>query len=715
MAIYKDWNRWLSSYFFNTEKAGLDVLLYISKEIIVEIGRKNDLQITDTITDDDVYCEFLEMVKGYNPYRKKDHHPRLICTRAYEVYCENDPDTRLILNETSPPPLLPYLAIFVLAEVESKDEEINDNAYYIRLRTLLGIQADIKFDDFSKMEDLWKILEHWSCITTKGNYGYFHLLNIQGKRHIKYPRSQALLLGDDKDKLPDIFYVAGFELGVLPDEGELCVAVLEYGKKVLHQRTLNLLKKGDYVLKGRCMELFLQEFEEWDGNPGSDESSNQKVSMVRSRSNIRLSLDIVGNTISFYLRLFENDEFPSGGYFLDMGGKKTICCRRNNPRWSTRISVANDEPYQASFDWRKDSSFSDSTNGYKAKFKGKNIFVFLKGEKECLPSNEWIEVNSLGRDDEFILLVHHDKSEEVWRWLEYANKRERLAYQGVPDGWTIFFGKNPSVEQKPPAGLTIEKSISMVFEGGIKVARKPVTHLYIENSTHFIPKIHLRNIPPGVCVLALYDNKSHQLQEIETCVLKLPDSLPCDKVIRIEVQDENNQILKSKTIQFRKPHLAAEWENVPHRNSCGEKEQGLQQYASGAIVNGISALSEIRTANIHQRIQRWAPNESAKHTLGMKPGQINDKPLQDDGWKGDAIWGITQNTACFLQNEDFLKNEFDIKHDSLDSKGKNEQANIELWKKALIECENKEIYPNLRAVKELFNKYITFAKSLNNE
>ena len=716
MPSYHEWNQWLSSHFFNPENAGLDVLLYITKELIVDIGRKNDLQITDSITDDAVYSSFIDIVKEYNPYYNATVYPEAICTRAYRVYYGDKPINNLILDRESPPPILPYLALFILADVESNDDGIHDNAYYSRLRKLLCVGDSVAFDDFKKMDILWNGLEKWSRYYRKGNYGYFRLLTISKMRHIKYPRSQALLMTDDRGELPDIFYAAGFEPSVLPDEGELCAALIEHGRQMLHQRTITLLQRGDAVLKERFIELVSYEFEEWDGNPTSDDRSIAKAASVRSRSNMRLSLEIIGNTIAFYLRLFENDEFPAGGYLFDVDGQRIICRRRNNPRWSTRFSTSNSELYHASFDWRKDGVFCDTINGYKARLKGKNIRVFVKGEKECLPSNEWIEVNSLAIDDEFILLVHNDELEDVKRWVQHSAQWKHFTHCGIPDCWTIFYGNHPSAEPHPPAGLIIEKSISMVFEGGVKVGRKPATHLYIANAPLFIPKIRVHNAQSDIKLLALYNNNEHILDAIEIGLFKLPDQLPCDTTIRIEILDINNQILKSKTIRFRQPHLAADWGSVPRRNSSGEKDinQDCQEYASGAKVNISNTIAELGYTDMYTRIQRWVSKENAQFTLG-KLGQVNDKPLQNDGWKSDAIWAITSGNVCFLQTESFLKGDFDVKNYLSDRKVKSESSGIELWKTVLIGCRKKKLYPNLKSVKELLEKFIKFAESINNE
>lgn len=711
MPSYHEWNQWLSSHFFNPENAGLDVLLYITKELIVDIGRKNDLQITDSITDDAVYSSFIDIVKEYNPYYNATVYPEAICTRAYRVYYGDKPINNLILDRESPPPILPYLALFILADVESNDDGIHDNAYYSRLRKLLCVGDSVAFDDFKKMDILWNGLEKWSRYYRKGNYGYFRLLPISRMKYIKYPRSQALLMTDDKDKLPDIFYAAGFATGMLPNEGELCAALLEYGKYNLHKRTLRLLNTGDDVLKERCLELISLEFEEWDGNPTTDEESLGKAAAVRLRANIRLSLETTGNTIAFYLRLFEDDEFPEGGYLLDLDSKKLICRRKNNPRWSTRISTSSGEFYSELFDWLKDLTFCDSLNNYKARFKGKNILVFVKGEKECLPSNEWIEVNSLATDEEFIMLVHNERLEEVKSWGQHGAQWKLLTYCGMPDDWTMFYGNNPSVELKPPSGLIIEKSISMVFEGGVKVGRKPVTHLYIENSPLFIPKIRIHNAPPEIKVLALYSNKECFLESIHG-LFKLPDLLPCDTAIRIEVLDRNNQVLKTKNIRFRKPHLAADWGSVPHRNSSGDKDKDCQEYASGAKVNGVTTIAESGYTDMYTRIQRWAPKENVQYTLGKKPGQITNRPLQDNGW--DAIWAITNTTVCFLQNEQFLKENFTIENYFYNLKVNNEEGDhLKLWKQLLIECSKKNLSPNLKPVKIMLEKFITFAERLD--
>ena len=240
MPEYQQWESWLTAYYFCPEKQGLDVVLYANKQIIVDIGRKNNVR--DVVLDDDeIYHDFIDTVKLYNPAKISHYTPEQICLSAYHVYQKSR-----ILVANHPPLFLAYLVLFVLADVISTDDRLHPNAYYERLRLLIGANGKGVLPDFYKMDELWKALERWSSAITKGSRGHTRLLTMTGHVHINYPRSQALLNSEDRDKLPDIFYEAGFEPGTPPEPGELGSVLLEYGKSVLHKRVIKDTSKKSF-------------------------------------------------------------------------------------------------------------------------------------------------------------------------------------------------------------------------------------------------------------------------------------------------------------------------------------------------------------------------------------------------------------------------------------------------------------------------------------
>jgi len=699
MQGYQKWESWLSAYYFSPEKQGLDVVLYANKQIIVDIGRKNNVQ--DVVLDDEeIYHDFIDTVKLHNPAKISHYTPEQICLSAYRMY----QDSR-ILVANHPPFFLAYLVVFVLADVISTDDRLPRNAYYERLRLLIGANGKGKLPDFDKMDELWQALERWSSTITKGSNGHTRLLTMTGHVHINYPRSQALLNSEDRDKLPDIFYEAGFEPGTPPEPGELCSSLLEYGKYALNKRIVKLLDSklldsGKDILKERLLELVSLEFEEWDGVSAATEETSEGVRVRRTRSNMRLSIAQTGNTISFYLRLYEDDRFPPDGFIFEFKGQ-TLLCKSSKPRWSTSLSIEGVIFDPTCCNLRIDQEFHDKANGYKARLKGRDIRIFVRGKSQALP--DWIEVNSLETAIEFRLLVYEKVVAKVEEWGRHSRKWERINPKGVPDGWTLFCGENATDEISTPEGLVLEKNFTLSIEGGIKVDQKPTTYLYLDKSSVFMPAIRTHNISDSVSIYAVYGQNKTLLQLDATGAVDLSHEYPTDTVIRIEACS-GDQVLKTKTLRFRTPCIAAHWDAVPKRGKNGEKLSDADVYASGSVLKNFTG-GGIPTSVLNARIRRWT--KSGKMTIiGNIAGQITQNVLQTEGWKPHAVWAVTDEDVCFLK-DDFLKDVMP------EISGVISDDKLKQWKNCMIACKGKKVIPELDPVRSLLEKFITLAEGID--
>ena len=697
MPEYQKWESWLAAYYFGPEKQGLDVVLYANKQIIVDIGRKNDSRYV-ALEDDEIFHDFIDTVKLYNPAKISRYTSEQICISANHAYQESK-----ILVPNHPPLFLAYLVLFVLADVISTDDRLNPNAYYERLRRLIGANGKSVLPDFYEMDKLWKALEQWSRVITKGSKGYTRLLVMTDHVHINYPRSQALLNSEDRDKLPDIFYEARFEPGIPPEPGELCLALLEYGKYVLNKRVIKLLDRGNDILKERLLELVSLEFEEWEGIAVTTEESSDGIRVRRSRSNMRLCMAQTGNTISFGLRLYEDDRFPPDGFIFEFKGQK-LSCKSSKPRWSTLLSIDGVTFEPTCFDLRMDQEFHDKTNGYKARFKGRNIRIFVRGKSQALP--DWIEANSLETAIEFRLLVYEKAVAKVEEWGMHSRKWERISPSGVPDGWTLFCGENATDEIPSPEGLVLEKHFTLSIEGGIKVDQKPATYLYLDKSSAFMPAIRTHNIPDSVSIYAVYGQNEVLLKVNANGAFVLSHEYLTDPVIRIEARS-GGQVLKTKTLRFRKPCIAADWDAVPKRGKNGEKLSDADVYASGSVLKNFTGggIQDIPTSILNARIRRWT--KSGKMSIiGNVAGQITTYVLQTEGWKPHAVWAVTDEDVCFLK-DDFLKDVMP------EISGIMSADQLKRWKNCVIACKGKKVIPELYPVRSLLDKFIIFAEGIS--
>src|ERR1051325_2204847 len=135
---YLQWNDAIARHFFRPEEAGRTVYLYVTPDVIDEIGGAGSLGT------------FVDSCKEGPPWSSRTG----VCQKALQSM-EGWRDRRRDL-----PPYVAYLALFVLAAGHEGD--FAANAYYPRLRTLLSEPPTIgTYPSFGRMLELWSDLEKW--------------------------------------------------------------------------------------------------------------------------------------------------------------------------------------------------------------------------------------------------------------------------------------------------------------------------------------------------------------------------------------------------------------------------------------------------------------------------------------------------------------------------------------------------------------------------
>ncbi|MEA3343213.1 MAG: hypothetical protein U9Q92_03535, partial [archaeon] len=138
---YLEWNNLLAKYFFNEEKSGKEVLLYVNEDLINELGKPRGDDINN----------FLESTKQGPRWITRSG----VCQKALQSFegWRN--------KGFEYPPYISYLACFVLAA--GTHEDCAPQAYYPRLRKLLNEEDNIgQLPSFNKMILLWDDLDKWS-------------------------------------------------------------------------------------------------------------------------------------------------------------------------------------------------------------------------------------------------------------------------------------------------------------------------------------------------------------------------------------------------------------------------------------------------------------------------------------------------------------------------------------------------------------------------
>jgi hypothetical protein len=155
---YQSWNDAIASHFFRPEMAGRRVHLYVTEELINELGQASGANLQDFIN---------AVTTGLNRGEIKG-----ICQKA--LYCLKYWRHNRKYSHNPYPLYIGYLALFVLAA--GIDGDFSSNEYYRRLRSLLGEESKSgTYYKFDEMRILWHDLERWSNKYKSGELG--HLQN----------------------------------------------------------------------------------------------------------------------------------------------------------------------------------------------------------------------------------------------------------------------------------------------------------------------------------------------------------------------------------------------------------------------------------------------------------------------------------------------------------------------------------------------------------
>jgi len=250
---YDIWNRLLFDRYFNADVANRLVYIDIDEEELARLAPE-DMAWPPPLRDFTVATlKTLDLRRGH----LLDTHFR----RLQDWIAD---------GANSPPPFMAVLVLFCLVAQRMKTDEIfHANNYYDRLAEMLlkdnytrQKREDIRVG-FEHSQELWQQLEIW-LISQSGRFGLPSARPMYGLAHVGYPISQALLRANDRQKLPEFFWEAGFEPGQ-----ELPPADME--RLMTHwvpNSTLSQAAKASWrnnTAKRRMAEVASLELSSWNG------------------------------------------------------------------------------------------------------------------------------------------------------------------------------------------------------------------------------------------------------------------------------------------------------------------------------------------------------------------------------------------------------------------------------------------------------------------
>ncbi|WP_347861541.1 hypothetical protein U0355_13000 [Salimicrobium sp. PL1-032A] len=447
---YDMWNKTLFEYFFNEKNKGKIIYLYVTDELIAELGEKYGLSHNDSIN------SFRKVVSTY-----ERGNPENIFMKA-KIWGEK----WYKQGKKGAPPFIGILSMCVLAASRmNQSNGVTSANYYYRLRELLchkGSTQDCKIKHFKETEPLWNYLEKW-LRSIKGEFGFVNAFQF-GQRYVGYPKSQCLIREKDKKDLYNFFQWAKYSPYASDiDKEEMKGRLLIYFHNK-NNRLARYLKESQSQngLEDSLIRIVQNELHNWDGSISS-EPSPKNCNKLKKEMRINLWFEKNKKTKKTlaHLELYANVDGLEE--LFDFG----FSFRRVNNYLIRSIESVNELKNRINYKGENEKKIHLFHNE-------KEIYVFERGYHENLQG--WIQSTEFMVKQQYLLLFRRDNHKKVKRWLE-INKLESQEFsidniEG--DGWCLLFIELG--EDKPVYNNLIDERIevnenrrAISWRGGLKL------------------------------------------------------------------------------------------------------------------------------------------------------------------------------------------------------------------------------------------------------
>lgn len=447
---YLAWNDALTGRFFHPGASGQQVYLYVTEDVIVEVGDSLGGGAID---------EFIAAVRAGPPGVTRAGH----CQRALQV--------ALGWRERGfgYPPYVAYLALFVLAG--GHEGEFAPHAYYPRLWELLGEHGTGSPPSFERMVELWDDLERWSTRDRGGELGVFEASIVGGWVHVGLPLAQTVLTEGERAALPKIFAEAQLEPGIPPSNRELYRALVQYGRSILRPRTVRALERGSDAFKEALLDLVADDFVAWNGDVQVLEN-REGPREVHAPLRLCLAVDRIAGTAHATVRCHSKREMPGEGLDLDGFGERFRCIE-SVPQWSSPLARAltGDEFEPSPSAWSSGMVVADTARGWQLRLRPARVRIFVEGTAAGLPG--LVEAVGLPLHAAFYLAFRVADWPALCAWAEEDCEgwHELPITAGLPSGWALAAVEEARTDRGPrqlDASAAFPDRVSIRLVGGIR-------------------------------------------------------------------------------------------------------------------------------------------------------------------------------------------------------------------------------------------------------
>lgn len=572
---YFDWNTHIANYFFKPENAGKNIMLYLTKQDLINYSTK----FFPVSSEDEIWNDFIYAIKFETNDEEKITTISSPISRPLNLFRK--------WNKIDTPPFIAYLVLYIIPLTESYEEPFIASNYYGKINVFFKryeilnkyTEPTIGTSNYQNISHLWNALEEWSIITKNCDLGIFELKKFGNTNwiHVGKPFSQCVLSPRAITKLPELFFEAGFIPDSLYSKEEFRKILLKYGARLLQlkESIIDLIRKSDsHELGQSIIEIVIREYKKWTGETHEDEENGNGLRTRRKYTVVPLFLQFQVNEndelIKFSYRMYSSNDYPEDLKF----GEHEDLYETNG--WSKTLN----------FEFKNFFELNDNFNKWVARFPERDVRLFLNAGIYQLSNNYWIETESLSKTDPMYLLCKNVKRDSILEWGKTFRKGDfkEEDLDGLPQNYSLYKILNPVTSHPVIPLLTIYTEKRIELTEGLKVNFRTFANDYL-------PEVEISNADGNEKVFLQYRNTDEKIYLDKKLSSSNRWLLPTNTLLNadfyVKVEEENfagNEIAYNLTSSDDSA-IKVDGVELPKRDSFGRQiSNEIQQYCLGSNI-----------------------------------------------------------------------------------------------------------------------------------
>lgn len=574
---YLEWNNAIGKWFFNEGKAEQEVYLFISKNDIVKIGKKQGVEGDDEY----IFIDFIKAISKGVPGRPSNANILELALFAYEKWKENPVKIDGVPIEY--PLYIGYLSVFVLPLTEDNHLNLRTDAYYPPVRSFLEkyrLPLLPYQNERLNWNLLWQDLEEWSILHKNTELGYFEQHPFSNKNwvYVGKPLSQSIFPLYAIKQLPQFFETCGLIPGDEIDSFTFRKVLLKNGHKYLElsKRVSNAIRDADNELGQSIINIVKKKYQEWTGSTDQYDSESETIKKGNTIAQLRLCIEgDRARGYKTYYRLYTKLDFPEDLTFVYNDREQK--CQQFGKGWSKPLLL----PFAEGLE------LQDRLNKWIAKFPEKDVRLLIEGKNFHLSG--WVEVPYMVTS-RMLLLAKEEQSESIEEWGDCFSKGDfkKVPAVGIPSSHFLYEISNPPIGHPDIPVLQFKTDKKLTISGGMKTG----VRTWLKD---LLPEVELENGRGTESVYLVYEGSGNKIpldrKNVDQPIWLLPPSIDANRVfyVKVEGSEIKGENLKNFIVDSKgKVELLNEG-TLPARDQFG---QAIKKEESNSYVIGSRLLAK---------------------------------------------------------------------------------------------------------------------------